>query len=509
MKKTRTVVLLFIFILASGSYYYQNKFFIDEFYKGLSFNESKEDKYTEVKFNIKKLNNLTYRDLLTLSKVHEPTGELNQKLKKQLNTPYIVRSVFSNKEKLTNSHIRVAHWNIERGRNLYSVVDIFQNPTGFYYKNRSNINVKNHNAFKKEVMTFSNSDIISLNEVDVGVPRTNYKNVAGEIAKSLKWNYVFAPEFIELGDIYSGKFVDQEKYTGLHGNAIISRYPIVKAKIIRLPTCYHWYKSEIRKKSPLEYVRRFGAKKLFEESIFSKEVRHGGRNALVADIKLPNNQIITVVSTHLEDKCLSSGRYRQLKFLLEDLKDVRTPLVLAGDLNTSNADSSPISVSGELVKRIKDPEYLIRQTAVIFIPGAPLGSGVISTLGSRIFQYKDPTVLSVPVLFPNKERKFFSYVKNHLFSDGEKFDLSGDNKRSSNGKDGFLANSNERHGKGFESTFEFEAPRLIGYFKLDWIFVKPKRNKFKPFNGQTLKLLNKAYKDKISDHDPLIVDLSI
>jgi hypothetical protein len=55
--------------------------------------------------------------------------------------------------------------------------------------------------------------------------------------------------------------------------------------------------------------------------------------------------------------------------------------------------------------------------------------------------------------------------------------------------------------------------------KLDWIFVKPSRltdpddrnqpHVFAPQFGRTLKTLNYSLKDRISDHNPLIVDLPL
>ena len=55
--------------------------------------------------------------------------------------------------------------------------------------------------------------------------------------------------------------------------------------------------------------------------------------------------------------------------------------------------------------------------------------------------------------------------------------------------------------------------------KLDWIFVKPMQLTdpedreqpyvFAPQFGRTLKLLNRSLKDRISDHNPLIVDLTV
>jgi hypothetical protein len=186
--------------------------------------------------------------------------------------------------------------------------------------------------------------------------------------------------------------------------------------------------------------------------------------------------------------------------------------VIAGDLNTSTTDSAPTSLKKEVVKRLRDRDFIARQVALSLIPlGLPVPglANLASVALSKAFQYKDPAFPNIPVFFPNHERKLFKYIKDFQFIDGETFDTRGDSDRSSNGKRGLLANSNERQLKGFESTFKFEEPRVIAYFKLDWFFVKPKNKRFEPFNGQTLKLVNESFLTKISDHDPITVDLTI
>ena len=71
--------------------------------------------------------------------------------------------------------------------------------------------------------------------------------------------------------------------------------------------------------------------------------------------------------------------------------------------------------------------------------------------------------------------------------------------------------------KGLVSTLELTG-RVTVELKLDWIFVKPyqltdpedrqQSYLFAPQFGRTLKALNYSLKDRISDHNPLIVDLS-
>lgn len=454
---------------------------------------------------------LSYNDLVNLTKPLDSNSSLYFKLQKQLNTPYIINkfpfSPFSGKS-LLHPYLRIAQWNIERGFNIDAIKLILNDKHIYHYRYKNNLPSNLHNELKRELEDLSKSDIISLNEVDIGMPRTKYKNVISEIANSLSYNYAFATEFVELNPIVYKEGINPGKYLGLHGTAVLSRYPIKSARILRLPQYYDWYGTEIQKKSLLENARRLGAKGAFSQNIIGSEIRRGGRTALITEIELPNKEIITVVSTHLEDRCYPDRRFKQFEFLLSNLRNVRGPLVLTGDFNTTSTDSAPTSVKKEVVKRIRDPHFLARQAILAVVPlGFPGVANLVSFGVSKLIQYKDPTAPSIPVIFPNLERKFFTYLKDFRFNDGEVFDTSGD--RSFNGKGGLLASSNERDLKGFESTFKFVEPRAVAYFKLDWFFIKPNGNRFRPFNGQTLQLINNAYPNRVSDHEPIIVNLSL
>lgn len=509
MNKKRIIFLSTLFILFTTIFFFQNEYVISEFYKEHYYKLVGIYPKEPVKAKIKTPSILTFNNLTNLSKGKVHKG-LQNKLKKQLSTAYYVDSIYHKEtKKLERPFIRVGHWNIERGKNIDVINSVIKSPGWYYEVYKKNISLKKQKELKKEIYNFRSVDVISLNEVDIGMPRTNYRNTVREIARSLKWNYAFAPEFVELSPIVEGKRVDPKKYKGLHGNAIISRFPIISTKVVRLPKCYNWYENEVKSKSPVEFARRLSAKTIFNIKIPNREIRRGGRNALVAEILLPNKEIVTVVSTHLEDRCQSKGRLVQARALLKSVKNVKGALVIAGDFNTSAEDSSPTSVTKEITKRIKDPHFLARNAITLAVPGLPAGVGAASIILSKVFQFQDPIAPSIPILFPNKERRLFTQLKKFKFDDGGAFDFSGDKRHSINGKSGLLANSNERHIKGFESTYEFKRPLLVAYFKLDWFFVKPKGNKYKPFHGQTLKLLNEAYQDKIADHDPLIVDISV
>lgn len=111
-------------------------------------------------------------------------------------------------------------------------------------------------------------------------------------------------------------------------------------------------------------------------------------------------------------------------------------------------------------------------------------------------------------------------MKEFRFADGNSFDFRGERERSIGGKDDPLANSNERGDKGFVTSFEVERTiAFVGKFKLDWFFVKPvsltepyakdQAHRFAPHFGRTLKALNEATKDRMSDHAPITVDLPL
>ena len=122
--------------------------------------------------------------------------------------------------------------------------------------------------------------------------RTDYLDVTRELAHALGMNYVFGVEFVEvdpLDDLGVEKVQlddpalakqmqedlkpDPARYLGLHGNAILSRYPIQNAQIFRLPVCHDWYETEKLAISKLEQGKRFAADKIFLARIEQRSAR--------------------------------------------------------------------------------------------------------------------------------------------------------------------------------------------------------------------------------------------
>ena len=196
---------------------------------------------------------------------------------------------------------------------------------------------------------------------------------------------------------------------------------------------------------------------------------------------------------------------------------IRNPVILAGDMNTSGGDATPTSFEREVKKRLGSTKFWATQ-GIKYATGVGLLYDITVGLVKMQRTKNDPTVKSVKFVSENPEEKFFDTLKDFRFADGGRFDFRGSKNHSTGASGETLSDSNERGSKGFVSTLELKGKFNIE-MKLDWIFVKPvnltdpdDRDQpyvFAPQFGRTLKTLNYSLKDRISDHNPLIVDLRL
>ena len=489
---------------------------------------------------------LNYAELETLYDTEIPPLQLKAKLDNLLNTPFVNNS-YKNSEAVAfakspqlGEFLRVAHWNIERGLEFEAIEAVFSDQQKFEAM-LDNVKFPPESVERRGILAeaalLRAADVIILNEADFGIKRTDYRNIAADLARKLKMNYAFGTQFIELTPVNLSRRkpsenaaekelseiirVDPNRYRGLHGVAILSRFPLENVRLVPFKNQpYDWYLSEKKGASLLEKGKRQVAEKVFlEESL--REVRRGGRTILLADIidkRLPSGRV-TIVATHLENRTKSKNRVKQLEELLEIIKPIANPVVVAGDMNTSGSDLTPTSIRRELMKRFGNPSYWIKKGIQY-----ALGFGLVEDflLGGMTFgrTHADPTVRNIPFLSPNSGAKFFSTLEKFRFADSGAFDFRGEKERSFGGKEKTLANSNQRGSKGFIITYQVKRTlAIIGKNKLDWIFVKPANLKnprsenesyqFAPHLGQTLTNINKVLKERISDHRPLIVDLPL
>lgn len=484
------------------------------------------------KLNQPVFNTISYDELVSLSKDSNIDSAMQSKIDYVLNNP-AVDSTISKGEPvfLENSHIgkhlRMASWNIERGMRLDDILNIFNNPD----KILEELNKTNPKAVAKvedDIKDLKKADVLFLTEVDVGMPRTKYRNVPEDFAKGIGYNYAYGVEFFEIDPAHLGSedckwseerllFGDnppaiiKDKYKGLHGSAILSRFPLKNVRVLRLPKYYDWYNDEKLRISSLESLKRRASSKFFREGVI-REIRYGSRLALIADAQVPGlDTPITLVVTHLENRTAPKNRKKQLKLILESLHDVKNPVVIAGDFNTDVSDVSP-----KVKKEGKPHHRILRHCKFYNIPRHYVITPVMA-LPNMLRKHDDPTVKSIPIFSSNPERGLFNVLKRFEFADDNHFDF-----RSTPGKyigkHGTLANSNERSRKGFVATFMFDRPLYIGKYKLDWLFVKAyskKANdkdgsyKLAPHYGATLFDLNFAMEEPFSDHAPITVDLPL
>jgi endonuclease/exonuclease/phosphatase family metal-dependent hydrolase len=189
--------------------------------------------------------------------------------------------------------IRAIAWNIERGMRADAV-------TGF---------LRRHPALK-------HADILLLSELDWGMARTGNRFIARDLAQAIGMNYAFAPCYIALTKGAGvEKNVSGDNDESLHGNALLSRFPLARIHSLPLPNG--------------------------KDKMHGAEKRIGCQRAVIADVEHPDGTF-RVVSLHLDAH--SSQRHRQLQMrrVLDHLDTLtpKLPTLIGGDWNTTTHDAS-------------------------------------------------------------------------------------------------------------------------------------------------------------------------
>ena len=145
---------------------------------------------------------------------------------------------------------------------------------------------------------------------------------------------------------------------------------------------------------------------------------------------------------------------------------------------------------------------------------------VVSWLVRPVFdifrKVNDPTVISIPIFSPNREKKMFNAIKKFEFDDGYKFDFRGNPNTSIGSSKKMFSSSNERGKKGYISTYKTQRNLGISNYKISWIIAKsyntktnpnPKKDdiseRMAPHFGMTLYELNFSYAEPIAIQAPI------
>lgn len=495
---------------------------------------------------------LSFQELLTLSDT--PRDQLRPPLRRRLDallrTPFVNNRAYYDGmqphrpvEPGLGPILRVVSWNIERGLKLELIKDALDDGEAFLEhldadEDDLELTPEVRREVERELQMLQSADVLVLQELDWGMKRSEYRAVVEELAAVTDMNWAFGVEFVEVDPFYLGieefpgadaadraelrerSVIDEQRYKGLHGTAVLSRYPIADARLIPLEfQAYDWFSEEREEVSLLEEAKREASDEVFRTAI-GREVRRGGRTLLLVDLDVAalDEGVLTVAAAHLESRATPEERRKQLEETLGYLRDVPNPVVLAGDMNTSGQDGTPTSWKREVYQRVGDAEFWAR-TAAKYLSGVGIAFDAVVTGVGVVRRANDPTVEDIPVISPNEEGEFFDTLEGFRFADGLAFDFRGDVERSVNGNEGTLANSNHRDAKGFVVTYEVE--RTVGpagKLKLDWIFVKAYADdprdtgasyRFAPHRGRTMERLNYAVTGRISDHSPISADLPL
>lgn len=485
---------------------------------------------------------LRFDELKRLATEPKPGGELQDKLDRFFSRPIISNEAWHAGKRPARAQndsmgefLRVATWNIEKSIHAGKAADMMKSVEAFEAlidPKAAPPGSKQRAELLRERERLVTADVILLQEMDIGIGRSGYRDAAREIARALGMNYAYAPQQLEIDPVLLGlesfpdgrggevrHEPDPARYKGVFGIAVLSRYPIKSAKCFQLQSQpYDWHAGEKADTALLEDTRRFAAEIVFENKTM-REMKVGGRIFFRVDLEVPGlpGNTLSVIHNHLEIKARPEGREEQLLEILSHIKDIPHTVVMAGDHNTSKVDLSPTSARRVLARTSTDSEtwFSVGMNVLMSVP-VVVNSGRV--LLNNIKNLHSPRALHIPVLLPNKSRSLFGEIEDFRFADGGRFDYRGDRDRSINRSTAKLANSNEKAIKGNTPTFSVKRP--IGPFgrgRLDWIFVKappsaqPDKNSYRlaPHFGETLSGFARGLSAPLSDHAPCVVDIPL
>jgi len=163
---------------------------------------------------------------------------------------------------------------------------------------------------------YPNADIIILNEMDWGMARSGNKDTTKEMANYLKMNYAYGVEFMELTngneEEINATAVGQSNLIGYHGNVVMTKWPIIESRTVRLHPLYEL---------------------LFEEKtsgMAKGERRLGGRMALFTLIRTDAYGDILAISIHAHSGSKQTFLKEDARLICKEIQKYSTTNVIIG-----------------------------------------------------------------------------------------------------------------------------------------------------------------------------------
>lgn len=182
----------------------------------------------------------------------------------------------------------------------------------------------------------SRADVLLLTELDTGMARSGNRDVPRELGHKLGMSVAFSPCYLNLT---KGNGAERgtagENALGLHGNAILSRYPLSGLRVHPLPNG--------------------------RDKLSGPERRIGRQRGLTAEVALPGLPL-TVTCLHLDAHASRAHRCRQMQRVLEETRGVARLHLIGGDWNTTTFDcqSGLAAVAGFLSRLPRGLERTLR-----------------------------------------------------------------------------------------------------------------------------------------------------
>ena len=198
------------------------------------------------------------------------------------------------------------------------------------------------------------ADIYALQEVDIHVYRSKYRDVAADLASALGMSYVFGIEFREFA---------QEGYESkhaFHGQEFITRFPLNYSE-----TFYFPHRAKVRSlqwfHKPLLLTRLPRLKTKLTQNVGSVELgytvanffqpREGARMALFGEFEIGGKKLF-VYNAHLECHTKDEEKALQIQNIMHHIDankriEEDDAVIILGDLNTTLGASSPAIQAAE------------------------------------------------------------------------------------------------------------------------------------------------------------------
>ena len=193
----------------------------------------------------------------------------------------------------SRDYIKVITWNIERGLQFSGIV---------------------------EFLRTAEADLILLQEVDLNARRTQRLDVANDLARTLRLNYVFGKQFCELAQ---GSHASPA-YQGL---ATLSPWALTEARVFFF-----------------EHQTEFWKPRWYTPNLQLLQRRLGGRIALICDVAIGANRLLTY-NLHLESRGSNALRLAQLNETIADAgRNAQSLVILGGDFNLESGNSKATSL---------------------------------------------------------------------------------------------------------------------------------------------------------------------